>query len=120
MPHVDLYTVTAILGCLATVLVRWRREADWRAFDRTRRDVNSLTSQVADLERRLKDSEDDRARLESEKQKLQMQCDRQQLRIDELKTQNTEQAREIKSLHDEVEELKRKLAGETPGGSVRT
>lgn len=111
MPHVDLYTVTAILGCLATVFVRWRREADWRAFDRTRRQVNELTTQVADLERRLKRSEGERVKLEEDKRRLQEQCDRQQQEIGDLKAQNGGQAKELESLHGEVDELKRRLAG---------
>lgn len=110
MPHADITTLVTIFGALAVVFVRWRREADWRAFDRTKRDVLRLSERVVDLERRLGESEADRERLEKDKQMLQVQCDRQQVRIDELKAQNTDQAAEIKSLHDEVNGLKNRLA----------
>lgn len=109
MTHDVIYFATA-LAALLTALVRWRREFDWRTFYAMRRELPQLRARVEELETRLTQTEADRARLRREKEQLQIECDHQRERIDALKAQNTEQAAEIKTLHDEIEELKSRLS----------
>ncbi len=107
--HFDWSTTIGYLAIALTAFVRWRREFDWRTFYEMRRELPVLRERVDDLERRLAASECDRKRLEGEKKKLQAECDHQRKRVDELKAQNTEQAGEIKKLHDEIDELRDRL-----------